>query len=814
MLNQSLDETNKCELPVDKSIFASNDKIQEELANKLRSLIANFCDEHFVKYLKDHKNDTNKSDAEHPAAATDTTHTTNNTNSESDNKTNTSASSEKLEIADEAQLETNNIEMAEIESASQVESSSKQEMPADTNTAIKDSELNLTSTSSLTPPRSSYSSTSSSSSSSSPSSDNAITNSGSEDANKSLNDHDTESSSSEDINSSPESTHDKPIEPTSLNDVIDKLEIIDHASKSVKEISSSAELNHHRLQNIVLEQLKEKSTENSALEKLWTQILIGADKLEIFGSIHVRSNNVRLFSCLIDEQLHIDNQNFSSASSCVSQDSCSSKVVSKHNTKQNSLRSKNYYKYERALANNNHFYRRANKHHHDPMTYKRYNSLHKKSRSCMQICCMQNDQNLFDLEHQANYNHYYQMKRQHKQQKLAKKVEDIAKATSQEEANKHEHYPMKKFKAYHSYCSNKRKSDIEAANDKQLNPETNDKQEVTSLSSLATVAAAAMRLSPAAESTPPVTNPVKKSRKSSVTNSIKQVKPIDDEIEIDDEEDLNNSLIIDQSNGKLNDFYLYEGEEDFGDSSSIISGSSSFTSSRHSLYEKSNKLVDGPAKKHHNNHRHRQHSAHSHCSSYMSGEHEGLSSRSTSLTGDCMSRSLAKIPTKIATAINHRSVSPASSLASSSFDYDDEQVYQSYCSTSSFKSDFEDDYQNDEFPRKHHSSHRRKSKTKELVNDENDKPDNANSQNVTTDEIIEDNNKPEDQRIAAVNPNSRHYHRRKQHLMDADLHQKQSEIDEAILKKQFKTEKEQVNEQPIHMQQSQLKLQQLPSKFY
>lgn len=803
MLNQSLDETNKCDLSGDK-IFAANDKIQEDLANKLRSLIANFCDEHFVKYLKDPKN-TNKSDNEHPVTTTPA-NDANNESESSDNKT--TSPTESAAAAADTHSESNNIEMTDIESEA---SNNKTELPIDNNTAIKDSELNLTSSSSLTPPRSSYSSTSSSSSSSSPSSDNAIANSVSEEANKFLNDHDTESSLEENpiINSEttnkPEQAEavalDSAANATSLNDVIDKLEIIDHASKSVKEISSSAELNHHRLQHIVLDQLKEKATENSALEKLWSQVLIGADKLEIFGSIHVRSNNVRLFSCLIDEQLHIDNQNFSSASSCVSQDSCSPKV--KQNAKlQSLLRGKNYYKYEKQLAMaNNHFYRR--KLHHDAMTYKRYaTSLHKKSRSCMQICCQPNDSNLFDLEHQANYNHYYQMKRQHKQQKLAKKVEDIAKAATQE-ANNEEHYPMKKFKAYHSYCSNKRKSDIKPSSEKQIEEPTENM--VTSLSSLATVAAAAMRLSPT-EAPVSVTHPVKKSRKSSVTNSIKQVKPhmdADTELEINDEEDLNNSLIIDQSNGKLNDFYLYEGEEDFGDSSSIISGSSSFTSSRHSLYEKS-KLVDVvPAAKHRH---HRQHSAHSHCSSYMSGEHEGLSSRSTSLNGDCMSR--AKIPTKIATA-NHRSVSPASSLASSSFDYNDEQAYQSYCSTSSFKSDFEDDFHNDEFPRKHHHHQRRKDMNKtELVNDENDKPDNVN--NVTTDDIIED--KQEDQRIATVNPNSRHYHRRKQHLMDADLQQKQSEIDEPILKKQIKTEKDQINEKsPIH--QNQLKLQQLPSNF-
>ena len=66
--------------------------------------------------------------------------------------------------------------------------------------------------------------------------------------------------------------------------------------------------------------------------KLWSTLLIGADKLEIFGSIHVRANNVRLLSCLIDEQLSMEHtdaasQSFSSAASISSSgDSCASKL--------------------------------------------------------------------------------------------------------------------------------------------------------------------------------------------------------------------------------------------------------------------------------------------------------------------------------------------------------------------------------------------------------------------------------------------------------------------------------------------------------
>ena len=56
--------------------------------------------------------------------------------------------------------------------------------------------------------------------------------------------------------------------------------------------------------------------------KILSSLLVGLDKLEIFGSIHVRSNNVRLLSCLIDEQLTFNNSDvnfsFSSASSSIS----------------------------------------------------------------------------------------------------------------------------------------------------------------------------------------------------------------------------------------------------------------------------------------------------------------------------------------------------------------------------------------------------------------------------------------------------------------------------------------------------------------
>ena len=49
-----LDDTVTSKLSPGK-LLAENEKVQDDLAFKLRNLIANFCDEHFVKYLKEKK---------------------------------------------------------------------------------------------------------------------------------------------------------------------------------------------------------------------------------------------------------------------------------------------------------------------------------------------------------------------------------------------------------------------------------------------------------------------------------------------------------------------------------------------------------------------------------------------------------------------------------------------------------------------------------------------------------------------------------------------------------------------------------------
>lgn len=63
--------------------------------------------------------------------------------------------------------------------------------------------------------------------------------------------------------------------------------------------------------------------------------LIGVDKLEIFGSIHVRASNVRLLSCLIDQQLQLSIDNESSTSFSSASSSISSSINHNHASKNN-----------------------------------------------------------------------------------------------------------------------------------------------------------------------------------------------------------------------------------------------------------------------------------------------------------------------------------------------------------------------------------------------------------------------------------------------------------------------------------------------
>lgn len=105
----------------------------------------------------------------------------------------------------------------------------------------------------------------------------------------------------------------------------DHIDEIDTANLTLSPPSSS--VSNYSQTNKPTENEPKAETETPAQNqepsnKAMSSILVGLDKLEIFGSIHVRTNNVRLLSCLIDEQLTINNSDvsfsFSSASSSIS----------------------------------------------------------------------------------------------------------------------------------------------------------------------------------------------------------------------------------------------------------------------------------------------------------------------------------------------------------------------------------------------------------------------------------------------------------------------------------------------------------------
>lgn len=104
----------------------------------------------------------------------------------------------------------------------------------------------------------------------------------------------------------------------------DHIDEIDTANLTLSPPSSSVS-NYSQTKQAESEQKTEVETGSMPIQessKILSSIMVGLDKLEIFGSIHVRSNNVRLLSCLIDEQLTFNNSDvnfsFSSASSSIS----------------------------------------------------------------------------------------------------------------------------------------------------------------------------------------------------------------------------------------------------------------------------------------------------------------------------------------------------------------------------------------------------------------------------------------------------------------------------------------------------------------
>lgn len=335
-------------------VNVDNEKSQEDLANMLRLLIAKFCDQHFIKQLQKAKLTNHRSSqlSDHNESKMDTSSTTSGTqsnlvvdenassddvNSTISNKNNDLNNKDKLtnepienetnttKLNDDVKLNNNNNSSSNEEEAKEQpnESSESKTVAYDElidNTSDKtnnqNTDLVLNKTDNLVSP---------------PSSDIAMN----MEANPTTPTGDSSSSSS-----STSSENKKSDSGISTNNSDQDATMEDCATtKSIREISSSSEREHHRLHHMNLRS-KDQSDEDYLVpsSKLWSTILIGADKLEIFGSIHVRSNNVRLLSCLIDEQLSIDssevNLSFSSAAS-ISSGSCSSKVLIKPSNKSN-----------------------------------------------------------------------------------------------------------------------------------------------------------------------------------------------------------------------------------------------------------------------------------------------------------------------------------------------------------------------------------------------------------------------------------------------------------------------------------------------
>jgi hypothetical protein len=335
----------------DLGVNVDNEKSQEDLANMLRLLIAKFCDQHFIKQLQKAKLTHHRSSqlSDHNESKMDTSSTTSGTqsnlvvdenasddvNSTISNKNNDLNNKDKLtnepienetnttKLNDDVKLDNNSSSSNEEEAKEQPNESSESKTVAydelsdstSDKTNNQNTDLVLNKTDNLVSP---------------PSSDIAMN----MEANPTTPTGDSSSSSS-----STSSENKKSDSGISTNNSDQDATMEDCATKSIREISSSSEREHHRLHHLNLRS-KDQSDEDYLVpsSKLWSTILIGADKLEIFGSIHVRSNNVRLLSCLIDEQLSIDsseiNLSFSSAAS-ISSGSCSSKVLIKPSNKSN-----------------------------------------------------------------------------------------------------------------------------------------------------------------------------------------------------------------------------------------------------------------------------------------------------------------------------------------------------------------------------------------------------------------------------------------------------------------------------------------------
>jgi hypothetical protein len=272
------------EASLEKADIESSDKSQDELSSMLRLVIANFCEQHFVKQIQKAKLQSTNSNA----TTTATTIQENNINTTTiQSNTNNQTKLNEQETNEDKQMD-------EAKPSTPLEETSEESVKKSLDNDNTNNNTNNNANGDTPPP-------SSSSPSSSSSSDIAMN---------------CESDSSSPLVAKSNANNVK-----SLDDSITKPEMTaDKKPEVTREITSSTDTIHNNHEDDDHDQRHRRllQIDDDYLippsSKLWSTLLIGADKLEIFGSIHVRTNNVRLLSCLIDEQLSIDSNSDSSLS--------------------------------------------------------------------------------------------------------------------------------------------------------------------------------------------------------------------------------------------------------------------------------------------------------------------------------------------------------------------------------------------------------------------------------------------------------------------------------------------------------------------
>jgi hypothetical protein len=682
-------------------IEIENERTQEELANMLRMVIANFCDQHFVKHLQkarlaasaidsnqtkielttssntnstladEHDSSSNKSAKNVNSSAVQISNTTENTNSKNestnDGKTENETNDEKS--SEDANMQEEDVKEKEKESVSNECSEEITKTELDNEQKVNEKQVNgkskeeydemNNSNMSLSPPSSTNTNYQSS-----------VSN---EKKLKTVNNL----VSTTTLSPPPSSSYSS----SSRASTFDNEQTTNEPSPAANTINENEKINK-------LPQIKEVNDEYLVpSSKLWSTILIGADKLEIFGSIHVRSNNVRLLSCLIDEQLSLDNSDtslsFSSAASITSSGSCSSKLLFKtpgsnlsmklcknlaNRITSNSLISKPLGSSRKQNFCPHRHHRHHNRRHNKIRRLKKPDEKQEQQVKPQQksqvvnksVNGIENSEEMHMMIEHGNHNEnetehaddfitrndeycdvdydpddvdeYQPNDKQVKENGKTKKacVDSNVVATS---SNNEMVYQIKKFKAYHHYCDNKRKMMIEEEQKQSIVSANKDdmgqsNQFQSNLTNLADVAVAeAMKMEKPA---------TKKSRKSTApchSNS----EPIESEVD-------------------FNEDYIYEDDVEpaFEDNSSMVSRTS---------YSRCSSM-----------------------SSVLSEPINGVSSRSPSYRNR-----------------HSRRARSSSSFASSSYDYDD--YHDRSYSSSSYDYDNFDNYETkkSEMSKNHHS---------------------------------------------------------------------------------------------------------------